>query len=139
VKMQPRRMIVLTESTKTRLEHLLQSTKRFMRPEPADLNELEEALDAAQTIAPENIPSDVVTVNSTVRITDLDSKAENVFTLVFPREANYAQNKISVLAPVGAALLGHRPGDIVCPHVPGGRRRLKIEDVSYERGQQPAA
>jgi regulator of nucleoside diphosphate kinase len=131
-------MIFLTPDTKVRLEQLLQSARQFMRFQPADLNELEQALDTAETVEAENIPADVVTVNSTVRVTDLNSQAQNEFTVVFPREANYAENRISVLAPVGAALLGHRRGDIVCPQVPGGQRRLKVEDV-LQQGMRTAA
>jgi regulator of nucleoside diphosphate kinase len=133
------RMILLTQNAKTRLEHLLESARRFMRPEPAHLNELQEALDAAEAIAPEKIPGDVVTVYSTVCITDLDTRDQKVFTLVFPREANYSENRISVLAPLGAALLGYRPGDIVKTQVPGGERRLKVEEVSCGLGQPTAA
>jgi regulator of nucleoside diphosphate kinase len=139
LKKRTQRMIVLTANTKNRLERLLESAKRFMHPEPAHLTELEEALDAAEAVAPENIPADVVTVNSTVRITDLDSCTEKAFTLVFPREANYSEDKISVLAPLGAALLGYRPGDIIRLHVPRGQRWLKVEKVSHAPAQQSAA
>ncbi len=137
--MKSRRMILLTEPAKNRLEHLLESARRFMHPEPAHLSELEEALDSAETIAPGEMPADVVTVNSTVCITDMDSHDQKVFTLVFPREANYSENKISVLAPLGAALLGYRPGDIVRAQVPGGRRRLKVDNVSLPSSQPSAA
>ena len=139
LKKRTQRTILLTANAKARLENLLESERRFMHPEPAHLTELEEALDEAVTVAPEEMPDDLVTVNSTVCITDMDSHSQKVFTLVFPREANYEESKISVLAPLGAALLGYRPGDIVRPQVPGGRRRLKIENVSFELGQQTAA
>lgn len=137
--MRTQRMILLTANTKARLEHLLESARRFIHPEPTHLAELEEALDAAETVAPEEMPGDVVTVNSTVRITDLDSQTKKVFTLVFPREANYSEDKISILAPLGAALLGYRPGDIVRLDVPRGHRRVKVENVSHGPAQQTAA
>ena len=139
LKNRTQRMILLTANSKNRLEYMLESTKRFMHPEPAHLTELEEALDAAEAVAPEDMPGDVVTMNSTVRITDLDSCMVKTFTLVFPREANYSEDKISVLAPLGAALLGYRPGDIIRLHAPRGQRRLKVENVSHAPGQQSAA
>jgi regulator of nucleoside diphosphate kinase len=133
------RTILLTEDTKNRLEHLLESARHFMHPEPAHLSELEEVLDSAETIAPGNMPADVATVNSTVCITDMDSHNQKVFTLVFPRDANSSENKLSVLTPLGAALLGHRPGDLIRAQVPGGLRRLRVEHVSVGSGRQAAA
>jgi regulator of nucleoside diphosphate kinase len=71
-------------------------------------------------------------MNSQVRVKDMDSKTEMVFTLVFPAEADYEQGRLSVLAPVGTALLGYRAGEIVEWKVPGGVRKLRIEQILYQ-------
>jgi regulator of nucleoside diphosphate kinase len=55
-----------------------------------------------------------------------------VYTLVFPSEANFDEGKISVLAPVGTAMLGYRVGDSIEWEVPSGRRRLKVEELIYQ-------
>jgi regulator of nucleoside diphosphate kinase len=68
-------------------------------------------------------------MHSRVRLKDLDSGKENVYTLVFPAEADIAQSRISVLAPLGTALLGYRQGDVIRWRVPGGWRRWKVKEV----------
>ena len=72
---------------------------------------------------------DVVTMHSTVRVRDVDSGTSMVYTLVFPVEADIEQQRISVLAPIGTALLGFRTADIFEWKTPGGTRRLQIEEV----------
>jgi regulator of nucleoside diphosphate kinase len=96
------------------------------------LTRLEQELEWAQVVSPQDIPDDVVTMNSQARIRDLDSNEEMVFTLVFPIDADYERGRISVFAPIGTALLGYRAGDIIEWKVPGGVRRLKVEEVLYQ-------
>jgi len=79
-----------------------------------------------------DIPPDVVTINSTLQIRDLDSGEEMMFTVVSPFNADVSQGKISLLAPVGSAVLGYRSGDVVEWRVPAGLKRLKIERVLYQ-------
>jgi len=67
-----------------------------------------------------------------VRVRDMKSGAEMDISVVFPSEADSEQGKISVLAPIGTALLGYRVGDVVEWKVPGGLRRLKVERILYQ-------
>ncbi len=71
-------------------------------------------------------------MNSRVRLSDISKAEKLVYTLVFPRDADSATGRISVLAPVGTAILGCRVGDIIEWQVPAGTRRLKIEEVLYQ-------
>jgi regulator of nucleoside diphosphate kinase len=71
-------------------------------------------------------------MHSTVRVRDVASGRSMVYTLVFPSEADLVQGRLSVLAPVGTALLGFRSGDVVEWPVPGGVRRLQIEKVLFQ-------
>jgi regulator of nucleoside diphosphate kinase len=96
------------------------------------LDRLEEELDRAEVVRQENIPADVITMRSTVRVKDLDTSQEMIYRLVFPTEANYEEGKISVLAPIGTAMLGYRRGDAVEWEVPSGVRRLSVEEVLYQ-------
>lgn len=121
------RIIVITARNLTRLKHLLDSAKVF-RHDCQYIESLDEELDAAKIVAADRLPGDVVTINAQVRITDLATKKQMTYTVVFPKDANFS-DRISVLAPVGAALLGGRVGEVVELTVPGGRKRLRIDAI----------
>ena len=93
---------------------------------------LEEELDRARIVSAGRVPADVVTMNSRVRMTDLGTGKEMTYTLVFPREADFSQGKISVLAPIGTAILGYRAGDVIEWNVPGGRRKFRVEEILHQ-------
>ena len=96
------------------------------------LDRLEGELERAEVVNPNDIPNDVVTMRSTVRLKDLDNGKEMVYSLVFPNEADIDEGKISVLAPVGTAMIGYRVGDVIEWEVPSGLRRLKVEEIIYQ-------
>jgi regulator of nucleoside diphosphate kinase len=96
------------------------------------LDRLEQELDRAHMVQQQDVPADVITMRSTVRLKDLDSGEEMIYRLVFPTEANYDDGKISVLAPIGTAILGYRRGDVIEWKVPSGVRRIRIEEVVYQ-------
>ena len=80
----------------------------------------------------QKIPGDVITMNSRVRVCDMESGEESIYTVVFPSEVDITNNKISILAPIGTALLEYRVGDIVDWEVPSGLKRLKIVETLYQ-------
>ena len=87
----------------------------------------------ATVVDPDEIPADVVTMNSTALVEDEDSKEAHELTLVYPREADGSPGKVSVLAPVGSAMLGLRIGQSIEWQVPGGRRlRLRVQAIRYQ-------
>lgn len=122
----------ITEPDMERLGHLLASAKPSNKDERENLHRLMEDLDRADVVALRDIPADIVTMNSMVKLRDLDSGEEMVFTLVFPSSADVSKGKISVLAPVGSAILDYKAGDIIEWKVPGRMRRLRIENVLYQ-------
>ncbi|MDD5245598.1 MAG: GreA/GreB family elongation factor, partial [Syntrophorhabdaceae bacterium] len=81
---------------------------------------------------PKNIPDNVVTMNSIVRIKDLDTGEEKTFTLVFPGKTNITEKAISILAPIGTALIGYGEGDIIEWKVPAGTKRFQVMEVIYQ-------
>jgi len=81
---------------------------------------------------PAAVPSDVVTMNSRVRLLDLRSNRAISCTLVFPRAADSAEGRISVLAPLGAALFGARVGATITVDSPRGEQRFRIEELLYQ-------
>lgn len=127
-----KRKLYVTEFDKTRLEEVIAVAEEFGRHDRKDLESLSEELDKADVVSPREVPPDVVTMNSKVVLRDLDTSEEMTFVLVFPREANIKKGAISILAPVGTAILGYAKGDVVEWTVPSGVRRIRIEDVLYQ-------
>jgi regulator of nucleoside diphosphate kinase len=97
-----------------------------------DLDRLEEELDRAEIVTPQSIPPNVITMRSRVRLRDVVSGQEKVYSLVFPNEADLNQGKISVLAPIGTAMLGYQVGEIIEWDVPAGLKRFTVEEVLYQ-------
>jgi regulator of nucleoside diphosphate kinase len=123
--------IIVTEFDKRRLLGLIEIF-RDRSADAACLDVLELELERADTVEPQKVPADVVTMNSTVELVDLDTRDRRTLTVVFPGAANAALGRVSVLAPVGLALLGARQGaQIECP-TPGGTRRVLVERISFQ-------
>lgn len=126
------RDIYITKYDLTRLRELLQVGISFAERDRQSLESLQNELDRAHIVEPSAVPHDVVTMNSHVRLKDLETNEEKAYTLVFPSEANLGQRKISILAPIGTAILGYRAGDAVEWQVPGGIRKFRIEEILYQ-------
>jgi len=121
--------IVVSREDASRLRSLVASEKSRRGQDREHLADLEHELDRANVVEGQMLPGDRVAVNSTVRVRDLDSGTAHDYTLVWPSHADAAQRRISVLAPMGTALLGCRAGDRVEWQMPGGLVRLVIEEV----------
>jgi len=126
------REIVVTEFDQRRLRNLLEGARRWNARDRTHVDHLGSELDRAQVVLPVDVPPDVVTMNSEVAIRDLDSNEEITFAVVFPSAANVNRQKISILAPIGTAVLGYRVGDTIEWNVPGRTRRLRIERVLFQ-------
>jgi len=126
------RTIYITEYDLKRLRELIMEAKRIDRRGNEYLDSLEAELSRGKVVASTEVPQDVVTMNSRVHLVDLDTQEEMVYTLVFPQDAELSQSKISVLAPIGTAMLGYRVGDTFTWQVPDGVRRLQVKEVLYQ-------
>ena len=126
------RTIYITEFDLERLEELLSVAGEFHYRDRSDLKKLEEELHTCKVVGSREIPPNVVTMNSRVQLRDLDTNEEIVFTLVFPKDADIAAGRLSVVSPVGTAILGYASEDTIEWPVPGGIRRIKIERVLYQ-------
>ncbi len=89
-------------------------------------------LQQAQVLPPSEMPHDVITMNSTVRLRDLDTDDVDTYSLAYPGFADGLKNRVSVLAALGTAILGYRTGDMVTWDAPSGRVRVMVEDVAYQ-------
>lgn len=93
---------------------------------------LEQELDRANIVNSDEIPKNVITLHSRVRLRDLDANESQVYKLVLPSEARRVEDGLSVLAPVGIAMLGYREGDDFICETPGGKRRFLVESVLFQ-------
>src|SRR5688572_29758436 len=98
--------IWLTAQDYNRLKHLLAELTRQSRGMQAGVDTLEEILDLARVVHPDKVPGNVVTMNSRVLYEDVRTREKGTATIVYPADADPSASKISVLSPVGAALLG---------------------------------
>ena len=97
-----------------------------------ELRLLENELKRARIVAPEEVPPDVITMNTRAELVDLETDERMEFTLVLPADADINDGKISVLAPLDTAMLGCRVGDEFVWHVPHGLRRLKVTNMHFQ-------
>ena len=122
--------IMISSLDAERLEMLLETLPQNAFPGRDDL---EAELARAEVVDPEEIPPTVVTMNSTVRFRVESSAEEFCLTLVYPKDIDTSGEKISILAPVGSALLGLAQGDeIEWPKPGGGVLRVRIVEVTYQ-------
>jgi len=89
-------------------------------------------LNSAKVVEPEEIPHDVVTMNSIVRVSFLNAKKTLQFQIVYPDQANMKENKISIFSPVATALIGYKISDEIEWIVPSGLTKLRIDEIIYQ-------
>jgi regulator of nucleoside diphosphate kinase len=124
-----RRSIVISLVDLESLHALIESSQSVRRHDQKRIRALSNELAMAEVIDGNSMPAKIVTMNSHVDITDLGTGDRHQYQVVFPRDADLSRNRISVLAPIGTALLGHQVGtEIECP-ILRGVRRFRIEQV----------
>ncbi len=133
-----KKQIYMTDFDFKRLRGILQSLKESGRVRGSSLDALEKELDRASVVPQSMIPEAVVTMNSTVRFTDLITGRKETYTLVFPGLADASKNTVSILAPLGAALIGEMEGSEVEYAAPGGSMRLRVDEVVYQPEKEGA-
>lgn len=126
------RTLYITKFDMDRLLELIDGLRSTPKANQANLDLLEKELYRGVLVEPQNVPRDVITMNSRVTITDMDSGEKMNYTLVFPSAANINENKLSILAPLGIALLGYRKGDVIEWTVPSGVKNFLIDDIIYQ-------
>jgi regulator of nucleoside diphosphate kinase len=122
--------ITISSLDSIRLFKLIESLKT---KKMVGISELEEELARANIVEPTEVPPTIVTMNSTVKFTVESSRDEFMMTLVYPKDLDLSGDKISILAPVGSALLGLSQGDeIEWPKPGGGLIKIKIKEIFYQ-------
>lgn len=124
--------IYITSFDHERLTKFLGNPATLSGPDKDHLLRLREELARAVIVDPQDIPADVVTMNTHFQVRDMRTQDLLEYTLVFPQDADIDSGKLSVFAPIGIALLGYRVGDVLEWPVPGGKRVLKVEKIFYQ-------
>lgn len=96
------------------------------------LQMLSNELDRAMVVEPQQVPPDVITMNTQAALVDVETGEEEVYTLVYPEDADPIAGKISILAPIGTAMLGYRVGDAFEWDTPGGVRKMRVSKILYQ-------
>lgn len=120
--------IIVSSHDLARLDAMLESPTHARNPAAATLAD---ELNRAQIVAPDQVPAGTVTMHTTVQCEDELTGDVHTLTLVYPHEANVDLGRVSILAPVGTALLGLTVGQSIDWNAPGGRKlRLRVSQVS---------
>jgi regulator of nucleoside diphosphate kinase len=124
--------IYITKNDHQRLSELLEVARSIHFRDRGDLVGLEAELKRAIIVDAKEVPADVITMNSQADLVDLVTGEKVTFTVVFPHNADVDEGRISVLAPLGAAMLGYRVGDEFEWKVPYGTRQFRITNILYQ-------
>ena len=125
-----REEIYLTEIDKERLRKIIDNEIKSGKILDKPMKKLAEEIDNATVVSSQQIPQDIITMN-TRALLHLDHEDMEI-TLVYPEEADWADNKMSVLSPIGTAILGYRVGDTIEWEVPSGITQIKIKGIMYQ-------
>jgi regulator of nucleoside diphosphate kinase len=119
--------IIITE------KDLLRLKAAILNKDESEVENLEIEIERATVVDSDKIPAGVVTMNSRFEYLDVQSDKKQIITLVFPEDANADEGKISILAPIGSALLGLKEDQEISWQVPSGKVKiLKILKVHYQ-------
>jgi regulator of nucleoside diphosphate kinase len=124
--------IIVTDTDLAKLREMTRALRTSQHPFRQYAGDLDAELARARVVPRADVPPDVVTMNSTIRIRDRRSREGEEFTLVYPAESDALDSRISVLAPLGLAVLGARTGDVIKWQVPAGVRTFTIEAILYQ-------
>ncbi len=119
--------IFITEKDLLRIKYVLsfQHSKEY--------ENLEIELDRAKIVSDNEIPEDLVTMNSKIRFLNIQENKEMIITIVYPSDANFAEGKVSVLASLGSAMIGLRVNQEINWLFPDGKTKtLKVLQVIYQ-------
>jgi len=126
------KLIYITDNDMKRLKELIMVAREFGNENEKYLKELENELERGKVVKSQDIPNNIITMNSKIKLWDINTQEEMIYLLVFPNNADANEGKISILAPIGTALLGYKVGDIIEWSVPGGMAKLEVKEILYQ-------
>ena len=134
----PTETITITQLDKQRIERLLaQFDARAIKPDE-HLEWFRQEFERATVVPPEEVPADIVTMNSVVNLYDIDFDVTESYTLVYPVDADIFENRVSVLNPMGMAILGRRSGDVARWRNSNGEHQLELKELVFQPEREGA-
>jgi regulator of nucleoside diphosphate kinase len=124
--------IYLSQADVEKIHRLIGEVVRAGNRSMSNIQQLEGELERALVVEPHKVPPDRITMRSQALLKDQETGETMTYTLVFPEDADIDQGKISVLAPIGTAMLGCRVGDLIDWETPGGTRSIRVEKLLYQ-------
>lgn len=130
--------IILCREDHLVLKRLVDSLARTGRLGQPHFGRLADEVSHATIVDRDDLPSMIVTIGSRVSYTCVDTATTSQVTLVFPADATEAESHVSILAPLGLALIGEREGAEIDYEAPGGTFRIRLNSVEHTRVNAPA-
>ena len=124
--------LIITKLDQQRLKPLLADVMVKKSVLDPYLETLYRELERATIVSSDDVPFDVITMNSQVDLYDVEFDVTETYTLVFPVDADVFANRLSVLNPMGAVILGRRSGDVVCWQNASGEHQLELRKLSFQ-------
>lgn len=124
--------IIINRLDYARIKKCINDARQFKSITESELQKLVNELESAVIMEPEAIPANVVTMNSIVKLSFSNNNKQVQFQIVYPDQANFRENKISIFSPIATALIGYKVGDEIEWIVPAGLTKMKIEEIIYQ-------
>ncbi len=124
--------IILNRLDYLRIKKCISDAKQFKSISASEEETLLKELNSAKIVEPQEIPDNVVTMNSIVRISFLNTNKQVEFQIVYPNQANLKDNKISIFSPIATALIGYKIKDEIEWIVPAGLTKIRIDKIIYQ-------
>ncbi len=124
--------IIINRLDYARIKKCISDAKQFRSINNAEAEKLIKELESSEIVEPEAIPSNVVTMNSIVKLSFINNNKQVQFQIVYPDQANLKENKISIFSPIATALIGYKVADEIEWLVPAGLTNIRIEEIIYQ-------
>lgn len=124
--------IKITKLDYVRLNGIISSIKQIDKEESKEIIFLKAELTRAKKIDSRRIGTEFVTMNSVIEIVDLDTDKTLTVKLVYPKDADFKKGNVSILSPLGSALLGYKLGSVISFEVPVGIKKMRISNILYQ-------
>ena len=124
--------LIINRLDHARIGKCIKDALMFNSITSAEAVKLTTELNEAKIVEPEAIPSNVVTMNTIVKLTFMNNNKQVQFQIVYPEDADFKNNKISIFSPIATALIGYQVNDEIEWIVPAGLTKLKIEEIIYQ-------
>lgn len=124
--------IILSKLDFSRIHKCINDARRLNKIDADEAEKLLNELHSAKIVEPEEIPGDIVTMNSVVKISFMNTNRTIQFQIVYPDDADIKKNRISIFSPVATALIGYKVSDEIEWIVPSGMTKMRIDEILYQ-------